>query len=31
MRLGQRFFGPRTAALAGAALATTYLFWEKAR
>ena len=31
MRLGQRFFGPRTAALAGGALATTYLFWEKAR
>jgi len=31
MRLGQRFFGRRTAALAGAALATTYLFWEKAR
>lgn len=31
MRLGRRFFGPRTAALAGAALATTYLFWEKAR
>ena len=31
MRLGARFFGPRTAALAGAVLATTYLFWEKAR
>jgi 4-amino-4-deoxy-L-arabinose transferase-like glycosyltransferase len=31
MRLGHRFYGPRTAALAGAALATTYLFWEKAR
>jgi 4-amino-4-deoxy-L-arabinose transferase-like glycosyltransferase len=29
--VGNRFFGPRTAALAGAALATTYLFWEKAR
>ena len=31
MRLGARFHGPRTAALAGAVLATTYLFWEKAR
>lgn len=31
MRLGGRFFGPRTAALAGMVLATTYLFWEKAR
>ncbi len=31
MRLGARFFGPRTAALAGVVLATTYLFWEKAR
>ena len=31
MRLGRRFFGPRTAALGGAVLATTYLFWEKAR
>ena len=29
--LGRRFFGPRTAALAGGVLATTYLFWEKAR
>lgn len=31
MRLGGRFFGARTAALSGAILATTYLFWEKAR
>lgn len=31
MRLGARFFGPRTAVLAGVALSTTYLFWEKAR
>lgn len=31
MRLGARFFGPRSAALAGAVLATSYLFWEKAR
>ena len=31
MRFGRRFYGPRTAALAGAVLATTYLFWEKAR
>ncbi|MFQ5349755.1 MAG: ArnT family glycosyltransferase [Thermoanaerobaculia bacterium] len=31
MRLGRHYFGPRTAALAGVALATTYLFWEKAR
>jgi len=31
MRLGARLFGPRTAALAGGVLATTYLFWEKAR
>jgi 4-amino-4-deoxy-L-arabinose transferase-like glycosyltransferase len=31
MRLGARFFGPRTATLAGAVLSTTYLFWEKAR
>ena len=31
LRLGRKFFGPRTAALAGVALATTYLFWEKAR
>lgn len=31
MRLGARFFGPRTAALAGFVLSTTYLFWEKAR
>ena len=31
MRLGRGLFGRRTAALAGAVLATTYLFWEKAR
>ena len=31
MRLGRRFYGPRTAALAGVVLASTYLFWEKAR
>jgi 4-amino-4-deoxy-L-arabinose transferase-like glycosyltransferase len=31
MRLGARFFGPRSAALAGVVLATAYLFWEKAR
>ncbi len=31
LRLGGRLFGPRTAALAGAILATSYLFWEKAR
>jgi len=31
MRLGGRFFGPRTAVVAGAVLSTTYLFWEKAR
>ncbi|MFQ5525427.1 MAG: ArnT family glycosyltransferase [Thermoanaerobaculia bacterium] len=31
MNLGHRFYGPRTAALAGAVLATSYLFWEKAR
>lgn len=31
MRLGGRFFGPRTAALAGGVLATTFLFWDKAR
>jgi 4-amino-4-deoxy-L-arabinose transferase-like glycosyltransferase len=31
MRLGRRWFGPRTAALAGSLLATTYMFWDKAR
>ncbi len=31
MRLGRRWYGPRTAALAGAVLATTFLFWMKAR
>jgi 4-amino-4-deoxy-L-arabinose transferase-like glycosyltransferase len=31
MRLGRRFYGPRTAALAGALLATSYMFWDKAR
>jgi len=30
MRLGERWFGGRTAALAGAMLATTVLFWNKA-
>ncbi len=31
MRLGRRFYGPRTAALAAAILATTFMFWDKAR
>ncbi len=31
MRLGRRWFGPKTAALAGLLLATTYMFWDKAR
>ena len=31
LRLGGRLFGPRTAALAGVLLATSYMFWEKAR
>jgi 4-amino-4-deoxy-L-arabinose transferase-like glycosyltransferase len=31
MRLGSRWFGPRTAAMSGAILATAYMFWEKAR
>ena len=31
MRLGRRWFGPRTAALAGSLLATSYMFWDKAR
>ncbi|RMH15094.1 MAG: glycosyltransferase family 39 protein [Acidobacteria bacterium] len=31
MRLGARFAGRRTGALAGYLLATTYIFWDKAR
>ncbi len=31
MALARRFYGTRTAALAGTVLATSYLFWEKAR
>jgi 4-amino-4-deoxy-L-arabinose transferase-like glycosyltransferase len=31
MRLGRRWFGPRTAAVAGVLLATSYMFWDKAR
>ncbi len=31
MRLGRRWFGPKTAALAGVLLATSYMFWDKAR
>ncbi len=31
MRLGRRWFGPKTAALAGLLLATSYMFWDKAR
>ncbi len=31
MRLGERGYGARAGALAGAVLATTYMFWEKAR
>jgi len=31
MRLGRRWYGPKTAALAGLLLATTYMFWDKAR
>jgi len=31
MRLARRWFGPKTAALAGILLATTYMFWDKAR
>ena len=31
MRLGRRWYGPKTAALAGLVLATTYMFWDKAR
>jgi 4-amino-4-deoxy-L-arabinose transferase-like glycosyltransferase len=31
IRLGRRWFGARTAALSGVFLATSYLFWDKAR
>jgi 4-amino-4-deoxy-L-arabinose transferase-like glycosyltransferase len=31
VRLGRRTSGPRTGALAGAMLATTHMFWDKAR
>jgi len=31
MRLGRRLYGPRTAPLAGAVLAVSFLFWDKAR
>lgn len=31
MRLGRRWFGPRTAAVAGLLLTTSYMFWDKAR
>lgn len=31
MRLGRRWYGPKTAALAGLLLATTFMFWDKAR
>ncbi len=31
VRLGRRFYGGRTAALAGAILATSFLFWQEAR
>lgn len=31
LSVGRRRFGPRTAALAGVLLATTHLFWDKAR
>ncbi len=31
MRLGRRWFGPRTAAAAGLLLTTSYMFWDKAR
>lgn len=31
LSVGRRRFGPRTAALAGVVLATTHLFWDKAR
>jgi 4-amino-4-deoxy-L-arabinose transferase-like glycosyltransferase len=31
MRLARRWYGPKTAAVAGAILATSYMFWDKAR
>ena len=31
MRLGRRWYGGKTAAIAGVLLATTYMFWDKAR
>lgn len=31
MRLGERFYGPKTAALAGLVLTISYMFWEQAR
>jgi len=31
MRLGSRWYGRRTAALAGVLLSTTFMFWQKAR
>lgn len=31
LRLGRRWFGPRSAAVAGWVLATSYMFWDKAR
>jgi 4-amino-4-deoxy-L-arabinose transferase-like glycosyltransferase len=31
MRIGNRYYGPRTAALAGVILATSFMFWDKAR
>jgi 4-amino-4-deoxy-L-arabinose transferase-like glycosyltransferase len=31
MRLGRRWFGPGTAAVAGLLLTTSYMFWDKAR
>jgi len=31
MRLGVRWYGPRTAAMAGVILASSFMFWEKAR
>jgi len=31
MSMGRRWFGPKTAALAGVLLATSYMFWDKAR
>ncbi|MCZ6673960.1 MAG: glycosyltransferase family 39 protein [Verrucomicrobia bacterium] len=31
MRIGRRWYGPKTAALAGFILATAFMFWDKAR